>query len=131
MTPNIQAAAERFQNGYPPTVDGRIILHDDACTLASAYLAALPQLAVLERWRNGTPLTEEWVRSIGGKTRENDSDVIDLGPVWFSYFENGERFYGILDVTGLLGFEITTRGQLRQLCAVLGIPLAEPTGEST
>jgi len=76
---------------------------------------------------NDEPLTEEWIAEVGGDYKPNDienrpleSHSRWLGPMWFGYFGD-DQYYGIIDCNG--GFEVKTRGQVRELSRILGFPL--------
>lgn len=112
----------------------------DARTLAVAWLAANDDEAV----------TEEWLRSIGWQdwTPRNDDDEdfdlfirIEDEICWecrLAWVSNGlyvvrmaapDVFYGLAESVELLGTRNTTkpvtRGQVRKICAALGIQLTE------
>ncbi len=83
---------------------------------------------------DGTPITEDWLRSAGWITAANpeyldlEGDQYDLG--WgikhVEFVLSNACFRGT-SFGGEAALKITTRGQLRLLCAALQIPLKEPS----
>lgn len=111
-------------------------LERDAIALARAYLAENPE-------DSETLVTEEWLRSVGFWERGHsdlcacapeklgdDDEAKGMASPWMLINEENFRQKGTrhwcLSFPGceaLLGYDLPTRGDVRRLCATLGIPL--------
>lgn len=131
----LRAAAERLLVGTPVTdwqehrlmIDGaEQVSHTrlgigpspDVAAVARAYLTEHPA-------DDDEPLSAAWL----DKCLPRSKDVGFSGEVlWqFGPFDTLSMYPEREDVARVFAREIRTRGQLRRLCAALGVPLTEPT----
>lgn len=131
MSDDVKAAADRRRTS--PHVDGFLVGDDpntpalkqrveDAGTLADAYLAANPA-------DGDEPVSKSWLIALGGDTTGGLSM-----PCWrlggaanFLAVSEREAFLDLASGDVIPLPHIRTRGQLRQLCRALGVPLTEAT----
>lgn len=96
---------------------------EDLWVVADAYLAALPEIEQSRREVDETPVDEEWLRSVGFDCRDPDDPyfgIIRLGPILFGIKSS------YLAIRGRdLPPKIYHRGDVRKLCAALGVELKE------
>lgn len=124
-----RAAAERRRKGdYPVGEDGSHARHVDAHILADAFLSG----AVLEGADDGEPVTREWWATIAKDGRYwYWPETIQTENFVLAFGEAGNLLVVHRSDETVL-FETPTRGDVRRLCAALGIDLpAQPSKETT
>jgi len=114
---SIEKADEEFGTSYTSRPDGYMGLME-AYELAEAYISE----------HDPTPLDEDWMLSVG---------FARYSPIGISILAEGFARIAVIDLGGdgehwsVQGFSLLrraypkTRGEVRQLCKVLGIPLSE------
>lgn len=98
---------------------GKVVLSKDVIDVANAYLAEHPADDAL-------PIDELWLRGVGFKPRGIEGDLW-LWPLHWRHF-SGEVVLQPAQLEiwhGVLRGHPKTRGDLRRLCAALGINLKE------
>lgn len=117
MTPEIESAAKEIANHFEFRIDGWDTPDDHV-------RAVITKILTRRFAPDNTPIDEAWLRSVGFEAN-GDLEFKDTGgKEWLlSYF--GDGYFGI----GALDVRATTRHDLRQLAAALGIPLRERTVE--
>lgn len=92
----------------------------DTVPLVTAYLAEHPA-------DDDEPITERWLLSIGVQHAENTRYVLSQGKyerIWLYFWETGIN----AELAGGGEIVFATRGDVRRLCAALGIDLNQPKG---
>ena len=98
-----------------------------AIALAAAYLAET----------DPTPVDEEWLRAVGFeqehvahlKIKDDDGVELRIGTYDFRWWlvDDTETEEGCADVVIMAHNQLRTRGEVRRLCAALGIEIKEAT----
>lgn len=143
MSDELRAAAERMRTKWTSTsksFDGWGKPHmeyvEDLSIITDAYLAANPA-------DDDEPVTEDWLRSVGWEDwksgthletivydRSNPTCLVTQTVITFLLDDNHPHG-GVIDSVMLEDppREYTTRGDVRNLCAALGVSLKEGGGE--
>jgi len=120
----VKAAVERARGFFSGNLPS--LCHDDYKTLASAYLSS-------HHADSETPIDEEWLRSVGFTGDDYDmpmpshagypGDLSMMTSGW-AFITQYEKFDGE-DDDSCVQVRCKTRGDVRRLCAALGIELKE------
>lgn len=94
---------------------------EDLWVVADAYLAALPEIEQSRREVDETPVDEAWLRSVGFDYRDPDDPY--FGIIRLDAISYGTKSSLLALLGRRLPHKSYTRGDIRKLCAALGVEL--------